>query len=274
MLNDPICSPTLPCAEGTLSHACALARVAAGGPHDFAGAVLRVDQYHRLGRQSLRRLSSLGGEVAPYGICRVGAGRSWKRAPEKIDAPAGVTRRITGISAELRGAEIPRSAPPSREGPVVILGIEGPDVEVLDAVLPVHVVQGSALAQGPAQETTGISAGAVRIPPEEPGLGLGGQRSESKQVSYFDSRQRPIRIRRQEYLAGYLCPWGLLWFPEPWLGLNFEVSVVGVDRHKEVVQEALEPGQTEWVWPRIAEPDWRIPGEFIGVVGHREADAG
>ena len=40
----------------------------------------------------------------------------------------------------------------------------------------------------------------------------------------------------------YLCSWGPLWFPEPRLGFNFEVSVVGVDCHEEVVQEALESG--------------------------------
>ena len=44
----------------------------------------------------------------------------------------------------------------------------------------------------PAQETTGIPAGAVRIPPEEPGLGAGGQRGESKQVSCLDPRQRLV----------------------------------------------------------------------------------
>jgi hypothetical protein len=66
----------------------------------------------------------------------------------------------------------------------------------LDAVLLVHVVQGSALAQGPAQQTADIPAGAVRMPPEEPGLGVGGQRGESKQVCCFDPRQRPVHIRR------------------------------------------------------------------------------
>lgn len=40
----------------------------------------------------------------------------------------------------------------------------------------------------------------------------------------------------------YLCSWGPLWFPEPRLGFNFEVSVVGVDCHEEVVQEALKSG--------------------------------
>ena len=40
----------------------------------------------------------------------------------------------------------------------------------------------------------------------------------------------------------YLCSWGPLWFPEPRLGSNFEVSVVGVDCHEEVVQEAFESG--------------------------------
>src|SRR5262245_30679833 len=57
------------------------------------------------------------------------------------------------------------------------------------------------------------------------------------------------------------------------LGLDVEVSVVGADRHEEVVQEALKPGQAERVGPWITEPDWRVPGELIGAVGHREADA-
>ena len=169
--------------------------MAASGPYDFACAVLRVDQYHGLGRQSLRRVSSLSGEIAPNGICRVGAGCDRKRAPKKINAPAGVTRRVAGVSAELRGAEVPRSSPPSREGPAAMLGVERPDIEVLDAVFLVHIVQGSALAQRPAQETTGISSGAVRIPPEQLGLCVGGQRGESKQVSHLDPRQRPIGIR-------------------------------------------------------------------------------
>lgn len=57
------------------------------------------------------------------------------------------------------------------------------------------------------------------------------------------------------------------------LGLDVEVSVVGADRHEEVVQEALKPGQAERVGPWITEPDWRVPGELIGAVSHREADA-
>lgn len=40
------------------------------------------------------------------------------------------------------------------------------------------------------------------------------------------------------------------------------------------MQEALEPGQSEWVGPWFAEPDRRIPGELIGAIGHREVDAG
>jgi hypothetical protein len=76
-----------------------------------------------------------------------------------------------------------------------MLGIEGPDIEVLDAVLLVHVVQGRALAQRPTQKATGIPSGAVRIPPEELGFCVGGQRGESKQVSNLDPRQRPIGIR-------------------------------------------------------------------------------
>ena len=67
-------------------------------------------------------------------------------------------------------------------------------------------MQGSALTQGPAQQTTGISAGAVLIPPEELGLGVGSQRGESKQVSHFDPRQRPIRIRRHAAILSRQLP--------------------------------------------------------------------
>src|SRR6266404_7357162 len=115
-------------------------------PYDFAGAVLRVDQHHCLGGQGLRRASAPGGQVAPQDIGWVGAGPGGKRAAQEVYPPAGVARRITGVPAELRGAEIPRPAPPGRERPVVMLGVEGPDVEILDAVAPVHVMQGSALA--------------------------------------------------------------------------------------------------------------------------------
>jgi hypothetical protein len=55
------------------------------------------------------------------------------------------------------------------------------------------------------------------------------------------------------------------------LGLEVEVSVVGVDRHEEIMQEALEPGQPEGVGPRIAEPDRRVPGELVSAVSQCEA---
>ena len=67
-----------------------------GGPHDLASAILRVDHYNCLGGQSLGRFSSPRDEVAPNGIYRVGTGCSRKRTPEKVNAPAGVTRRIPG----------------------------------------------------------------------------------------------------------------------------------------------------------------------------------
>src|ERR1022692_1255415 len=50
------------------------------------------------------------------------------------------------------------------------------------------------LAQGSAQEAASVPAGTLRIPPEQLRLGVGSQRGESKQVSDFDPRQRPIRI--------------------------------------------------------------------------------
>jgi hypothetical protein len=214
-----------------MRHACASARVAAGGPDDFASAVLRVDQYDCLGRQGLRRVSSLAGEVTPNGICRVCAGWGRKRASQKIDTPAGVTRRITGVSAELRRAEVPRSAPPRREGPVLMLGIEGPDIEVLDAVPAVHVVQGSTLAQSPAQETTGIPAGAMRIPPEEPGLGVSGQRGESKEVGCFDPRQRPIHVRGHAAMLSQV--------PEP-----SDAATIGVLHMRTSIQPVIRPPKT------------------------------
>jgi hypothetical protein len=49
-------------------------------------------------------------------------------------------------------------------------------------------VQGSALAKGPAQQATGIPAGAVRHPPEQIRLGVGRQRGQPKQVSPLDPR--------------------------------------------------------------------------------------
>jgi hypothetical protein len=55
-------------------------------------------------------------------------------------------------------------------------------------------VQGSALAQGPAQQAGGIAARTTRIALEELGLGIGGQRGEAQKVSYADAGQRPIDI--------------------------------------------------------------------------------
>jgi hypothetical protein len=63
-----------------------------------------------------------------------------------------------------------------------------PSWSVLDAVPFIYVVQGSALAQGPAEEAAGVSAGDLRIPLEQARLGVGGQRGESEQVSSFDLR--------------------------------------------------------------------------------------
>jgi hypothetical protein len=54
-------------------------------------------------------------------------------------------------------------------------------------------MQSRALAQGSAQEAPGVPAGTLRVPPEQLGLGVGGQRGQPKQVSYFDPLQRTIR---------------------------------------------------------------------------------
>ena len=60
------------------------------------------------------------------------------------------------------------------------------------------------------------------------------------------------------------------------LGARFdiEISVIGADRHLEVMQEAFKPGQAEGVRSWVAELDRRVPGELLGTVGHREADTG
>ena len=171
-----------------------LARAAVGGPYDFADALHRVDQDHCFRPQVPRRGGPARGQVIVDGMGRVSAGRDRKRAPEKVDAPTGVSEGITRVSAELRGAEVPRSAPPCRERPIVMLGIEGPDVEVLDAVASVHVVQGSALAQSSAKQAASIAAGTARITLEELDLGIVSQRGEMQKVSYLDMGQRPIHV--------------------------------------------------------------------------------
>ncbi len=73
-----------------------------------------------------------------------------------------------------------------------MLSVEGPDVEVLDAICPIYEVQGRTLAQGAAQETAGVAARALRIPLEQFRLRVGGQLGESNQVSQFDPRLRPL----------------------------------------------------------------------------------
>jgi hypothetical protein len=87
-----------------------------------------------------------------------------------------------------------------------VLGVEGPDVEVLDTVASVHMLQGSALAKGPAQEATGMPARTVRIPLEQLRLSIGRQRGQSKQVGYFDPRQRLICIFRYPAIPSRLAP--------------------------------------------------------------------
>jgi hypothetical protein len=50
------------------------------------------------------------------------------------------------------------------------------------------------LAQGVVMRTRCVPARTLRIPPEQLRLGVDGQHGQSKQVSYFDPLQRPIRI--------------------------------------------------------------------------------
>jgi hypothetical protein len=136
----------------------------ASGPYDLSGAPARVDKDHGFGSQLPGGLRPPPSKVPAGGFGRVRAECSRQRASEAIDPPARVTSRISGVAAELRGAEVARPAPSRPERPAIKLGVEGPDIEVLDTVPPVDVVHGGALAQRPAQLTAGIPARALRVP--------------------------------------------------------------------------------------------------------------
>src|SRR6202042_3158749 len=66
-----------------------------------------------------------------------------ERSPEQIDATACGRWRVIWISPEFRRAVIRCPPPPVREWPVAALGVERPDVEVLDAIRSVQIVEGS-----------------------------------------------------------------------------------------------------------------------------------
>ena len=90
-------------------------------------------------------------EIVTQNFGRFGVKRHVERSPEQIDATACERWRVIWISPEFRPAVIRCPPPPIREWPVAALGVERPDVEVLDAIRSVQIVEGSPLTQRPAQ---------------------------------------------------------------------------------------------------------------------------
>lgn len=70
------------------------------------------------------------------------------------------------------------------------------------------------------------------------GAGTTATRQESASTSAFGPRVA-IAVAGVSATRLVLPPRGLLCILESWLRLNFQVSVIGVDRHEEVMQEAL-----------------------------------
>jgi hypothetical protein len=135
-----------------------------------------------------RRGSAEGHRAGRRRVRREASAREDRRAYPSIAADhRGICRTSRGRSPAFHATEPERA---SRH-----TGRKRPDVEVLHAVASVHVVPGSALAWSPAQEAPGVPARALRIPAEQLCLGVGGQRGQPTQVSYFDTRKRPIRVR-------------------------------------------------------------------------------
>jgi hypothetical protein len=104
-------------------------------------------------------------------------------------------RRVVRIPAEPGWAEVSLSPPAVREGPIVMLGVKRPHVEVLDPGCPVQIVASGPLAQRPAQQPARIPSRAVRVPHEKPGLCLCRECLKMDQVGLPDAFQRPLTSR-------------------------------------------------------------------------------
>jgi hypothetical protein len=76
-----------------------------------------------------------------------------------------------------------------------MLSVEGPHIEVLDAVLPVDVVQGQHLGTAPGPAGGRHSGRNRAMALEQLGPSLSGQRSEAQKVGYLDAGQGPIHVR-------------------------------------------------------------------------------
>jgi hypothetical protein len=81
----------------------------------------------------------LQGEVVAEGGDRLGVNWRVERSPQKVYAAAGEPWRVAWISPEFRRTEVRRSPPSIRERSVVALGVERPDVKILDAIRRVQM---------------------------------------------------------------------------------------------------------------------------------------
>jgi hypothetical protein len=101
-------------------------------------------------------------------------------------------------------AEVARPAPARGKGPVVVLGVERPDVEVLDAGVFVHVVLGGSLTQCAGQQAASVPAGAGRVARKQHGFGVSRSVCKAQQVCSVDSDEGPISLTHTAILPSGL----------------------------------------------------------------------
>src|ERR1017187_1237505 len=159
------------------------------GPDDRAAELLRVDKYYCLRCQCSGGGGSGGGQVCADGGGRVSINWHGKRSPEEVHASAGERWRVVGIPSKFRRAVVSGSPPAVRKRAVAVRGVERPDVEILDAVLLVHVMEGGTLAQSPAQQSASVAPGSVWMAAKYSGLGLSCQSRQAVEVGPVDARQ-------------------------------------------------------------------------------------
>jgi hypothetical protein len=112
-------------------------------PDDLTGELFGVDEDGRFCWQFFRRAGPRCKEIVTQNFGRFGVKQHVERSPKQIDATACERWRVIWISPEFRPAVIRCPPPPIRECPVAALGVERPDVEVLDAIRSVQIVEGS-----------------------------------------------------------------------------------------------------------------------------------
>jgi hypothetical protein len=159
-------------------------------PDDLTGELFGVDEHDRFCRQFFRRAGPRCREIVMQNFGRFGVKRHVERSPEQIDATACERWRVIWISAEFRPAVIRCPPPPIREWPVAALGVERPDVEVLDAIRSVQIVEGSPLTQRPAHEPAGVAPRTPRVAREQSCFDIRSEVGQSQEVIPVDARER------------------------------------------------------------------------------------